>query len=145
MCSLIKKDTFTDLKTEPNTAKKHRRHNFVLAAMVLVLLTSCSIKNGLKFLSGFQVNTEQGLGKKASLFSENGLEKCYQSVATTSTKISQEISSNANDLLPAVLLTVTFLFLSGYTVRREQLHPLYGNTKISGTLPIFLQYRKLII
>ena len=125
-------------------SKNHRRHNIVLAAMVLVLLTSCSIKNGLKFLSGFQVNTEQSLGKKASLFSENGLEKCYQSVATISTKISQEISSNANDL-PAVIFTVTFLFLFGYTLSKEQLHPLYGNSKISGTLPIFLQYRKLII
>lgn len=118
------------------------RYNFVLAAMALVLLTSCSIKNSLKNFSGNQVNTEQGLGKKAGLFS--GLENCYDNV-TTSTKISKEISSHANKLLPAVLLTVTFLFLSGYTVRREQLHPLYGNSKISGTLPIFLQYRKLII
>lgn len=119
------------------------RYNFVSVLMILVLLTSCSIKNGLKNFAGTQVNTEQILGKKASLFS--GLEECYDNVVTTSTKISEEISSNANDLLPAVLLTATFLFLSGYTVRREQLHPLYGNSKISGTLPIFLQYRKLII
>ena len=119
------------------------RYNFVSIFMILVLLTTCSIKNGLKNFTGNQFNTEQVLGKKASLFS--GLEKCYDNVVTTSTKISEEISSNANNLLPAVLLTVTLLFLSGFTVRREQLHPLYGNTKISGTLPIFLQYRKLII
>ena len=131
-------------KTIPNISKNQLRDIFVFAAMLLVLLTSCPIKNGLLSLAGIPVNTEQGLAKKTNLISGYGVEKCFYS-ETADTIISQEISINANDLLPALLLAATFLFLLGYIFCKEQSHPLYGNLKITGTLPIFLQYRKLIL
>ncbi|MDP2041143.1 MULTISPECIES: hypothetical protein [Algoriphagus] len=131
-------------KAAKNISKNKLRDFFVFAAMLLVLLTSCPIKNGLLSLADIPVNTEQGSAKKTNLISGYGVEKCFYS-ETADTIISQEISISANDLLPALLLTATFLFLLGYIFCKEQSHPLYGNLKIYGTLPIFLQYRKLIL
>jgi len=112
--------------------------------MLCVLLSSCPIKSGIKSLVGIPTNTEQGVPKKSSLFSAgNGTEKCVSE--TSDTKISQTVSSSTQDVLPAVLLTAAFVFLLGYTLCKQQPHPLYGSLKIPGTLPIFLQYRKLII
>lgn len=120
------------------------RDFFVYAAMFLVLFTSCPIKNGLLSLADIPINTEQGSAKKSALFSGYGVEKCFYS-ETSETIVSQEISINANDLLPVLLLAATFLFLLGYISYNQPSHPLYGNLKITGTLPIFLQYRKLIL
>ena len=131
-------------KAKPNNSKNHLRDIFVFAAVLLVVFTSCPIKNGLLSLADIPVKTEQGLAKKSTLFSGNGLENCAYS-ETPDTLISQEISFNSSDLLPVLLLTATFLFLLSFTLCTEQLHPLYGNLKIYGTLPIFLQYRKLIL
>jgi hypothetical protein len=112
--------------------------------MVFVLLSPCHVKNGIKSLAGIPSRTEQDLAKKSNLFfASNGTEKCVSE--TSDTKISQTVSSNTHDLLPAVLLTTAFVFLPGYTLCKQQPHPLYGSLKIPGTLPIFLQYRKLII
>jgi hypothetical protein len=130
--------------TIPNISKNKLRDFFVFAAMLLVLLTSCPIKNGLLSLADIPINTEQGSSKKSTLFSGYGVEKCFYS-ETSDTIISQEISINTNDLLPALLLAAAFLFLLGYISYNQPSHPLYGNLKITGTLPIFLQYRKLIL
>lgn len=131
-------------KTIPNISKNKLRDIFVFAAMLLVLLTSCPIKNGLLSFAGIPLNTEQGSAKKNRLISEYGVEKCFYS-ETADPIISQEISISANDLFPVLQLAATFLFLLGYIFCKEQSHPLYGNLKIYGTLPIFLQYRKLIL
>lgn len=131
-------------KDKPNISKNHLRNIFVFTAMLLVVFTSCSIKNGLLSLADIPVNTEQGLAKKSNIFIVDGLEKCCYS-DTSDPIISQEVSISASDFLPILLLTATFLFLLSFTLGKEQSHPLYGNLKISGSLPIFLQYRKLIL
>lgn len=130
-------------RTVPYNSRTYQRYLFVFAAMVFVLFSSCPIKSSIKSLAGIPANTEQGLAKKSNPFSGNGAEKCIGE--NSDTKIAQTVSLNTNDLLPAVLLTAAFVFLLGYTLSKEQPHLLYGNLKISSTLPIFLQYRKLVI
>ncbi|WPQ63077.1 hypothetical protein SIO70_32435 [Chitinophaga sancti] len=121
--------------------RTYQRYFFVFATMVLVLLSSCPIKSVIKNLAGIPTNKEQGLTKKSNPFFGNGAEKCISE--TLDTTISQTGSFNTNDWLPA-LLTTAFVFLPGYTLCNE-LPQFYGSLKIPGTLPIFLQYRKLII
>lgn len=127
--------------TLSNTKKYTQRCLFVCIVVVLVLLTSCPVKSSIKSLAGIPANTEQGLVKKNDVV---GSERCVVA-ETADTKISPTTSFQTNDWLPIAILSVTFLFLLGYTRCNEQSHPLYGSLKIPGTLPIFLQYQKLII
>ncbi|WP_188506856.1 hypothetical protein [Parapedobacter pyrenivorans] len=127
--------------TLSNTKEYSQRCLFVCIVVVLVLLTSCPVKSSIKSLAGIPANTEQGLVKKNDVV---GSERCVVG-ETADTKISPTTSFQTNDWLPIAILVVTFLFLPGYTWRNEQSHPLYGSLKIPGTLPIFLQYQKLII
>ncbi len=131
-------------RTLTNSSKKFMRCVFVFAAMVFILLSSCPVKSSIKTLIGFPVKTEQGAAKGNHTFFGNNIERCVNS-ETTETSVSQIVSVNANNLLPAILFTAAFLFLIGYTLCKEQSHLRYGSTKISGALPIFLRYRKLII
>lgn len=128
----------------PNITKKHLRQLVVFAAAVLIVLMSCAVKSSIKSLVGIPVNTEKGVAKSNQHFFGSASETCVIG-ETTDTTIFQTTSLNANDLLPAVILTVTFLFLLGFRPFKKQSHPLYGNLKIPGTLPLFLLYRKLIV
>lgn len=131
-------------RTLLNIQKKYRRNLFVFVAMFFVLIASCSVKSSIKSLVGIPLNSQLGVTKTSHSFFGTGSEKCVNG-ETTDTEISQSTSSQTNSLLPAVLLTATFLFPLGYTFCKEHSHPLYRTLKIPGTLPIFLQYRKLII
>ncbi|HLU90827.1 MAG TPA: hypothetical protein VKZ51_13395 [Cyclobacteriaceae bacterium] len=131
-------------RTFPNITKKHFRQLAAFAAAMLIVLMSCSVKSSIKSLVGIPVNTEQGVGKKHHGFFGSASETCVLG-ETADIKFSQAASYSANDLLPAVLLTATFLFLFENTVDKGQSHPLYGSLKIPGSLPLFLLYRKLIV
>lgn len=121
---------------------KSRQYFLVFAAMALVLFTFCPIKSSIKGLIGLPAKTEQGLPKNSSLFFGNDAGRCISSEGTE-TRISQSIPVNADNLLPVVLLATAFLFSSIRS--KEAPHPLYGSVRIPRALPIFLQYRKLLI
>jgi len=128
-----------------NISINYQRCLFVCATILLVLLTSCPVKSGIKTLAGIPVHTEQSTAKGTDSFVGNNAEKC-SSIEVNLSQISQTISTHSGDLLPAALLTAVFLFLFGFDILNTQhSHPLYSNLKIPGTLPIFLQYQRLII
>ena len=112
--------------------------------MVFVLLLACPVKSGIRSFAGLPAKTEQGVNKGGRILFENNPEQCANS-ETAETVISQTVAVDTNNLLPAVLFTAIFLFLPGVARSKEQARPLYGNVKITGALPIFLQHRKLII
>lgn len=125
-------------------SKKYGQNTLVFVFMFFTLLLSCQVKSSIKSLAGIPVNTEQSVPKGAIRVLVNGAETCVND-KTADTEISRTTATNLNDLLPVVLLAVAFLSLIGSTLGREQLHPRYGNLKIPGTLPLFLQHRKLLI
>uniref|UniRef100_F4C762 Lipoprotein n=1 Tax=Sphingobacterium sp. (strain 21) TaxID=743722 RepID=F4C762_SPHS2 len=133
-------------KTIPNIVNNFQRYLFVFATAFLVLFSSCAVKASVKTLAGIPTKTERGVPKGNQNFSTNTLEKCAQFDASD-TQIVQKVSFNANDLLPAVIFTAAFFFLFGLRpVSKESKHPLYsGSGKIRSSIPIFLEYRKLII
>lgn len=132
--------------TIPNILANCKRYFLVFAAMLLVLLTSCAVKTSIKNLAGIPTKTERGVTKGSHNFSSNTSEKCAQ-FDVSDTQIVQKSSFNANNLLPAVIFTAAFLFLLGFRpVSKENKHPLYsGSGKIRSSIPLFLEYRKLII
>lgn len=119
---------------------------FVVATMLLVLLSSCAVKTSIKTLIGASPSTEQNLPKGNQNISSAMLEKCAQ-VDVWETQTTQKFSFHASDLLPAVLFTAAFLFLFSFRpVSNQRKHPRYsGSGKIRSAVPIFLEYRKLII
>ena len=130
----------------PNITANVKRYFFVFATMLLVLLSSCSVKNSIKTLAGIPANTEQSLPKGNQNLSVNASDKCAQ-FEIADTQIVQKIFSNTNDLLPVVLFTAALFFLFGFRpVNKEHNHPLYrGSAKIRNSIPLFLEYRKLLI
>lgn len=133
-------------KTISNILVNCKRYFFVFAALLFVILTSCTLKSSIKALAGIPTNTEQSLPKGHHNFSANVFEKCAQ-FDVSDTQIVQKISFNTNDLLPAVIFTAIFLFLLGSRhLIKENKHPLYnGSGKIRNSIPLFLEYQKLII
>lgn len=129
-----------------NITNTFQRYLFVCATVFLVLFSSCAVKASVKTLAGIPTKTERSVPKASHNFSTNTLEKCAQFDASD-TQIVQKVSFNANDLLPAVIFTAAFLFLFGLRpVSKENKHPLYdGSGKIRSSIPLFLEYRKLII
>lgn len=130
----------------PNILANCKRYFLVFAAMLLVLLTSCAVKTSIKSLAGIPTKTELGVLKGNHNFSSNTFEKCSQ-LNIEDLKIAKKVSFSANDLLPAVIFTTAFLFLFGfYPISKENKHPIYsGSEKIRSSIPLFLEYRKLII
>jgi len=112
--------------------------------MLLVLLTSCVVKTSIKNFAGIPTKTERGVPKGSHSFSTNSVEKCTQ-FNVSSTLIVQKPSFNAKGLFPAIIFTTAFLF--GFrTLSKANKHPLYsGSGKIPSAVPIFLEYRKIII
>lgn len=133
-------------RTVPNISANYKRYFFVFATLLLVLLTSCPIKSSIKIFAGLPTKTESGFPKATHNFSTNTLEKCTQ-LNVEDAQIIQKNSFKANDLLPVLFFTASFLFLIGFRpVSKENKHPLYNSSgKIRSSIPIFLEYRKLII
>lgn len=111
--------------------------------MVFILLTSCPVKRSIRSLVDLPVHTEQGIAKGNYGLPGNGVEKCI-SGETDETEILSTTSLTGNHLLPPTTLTAVFGFpIAG--MQGEQVYPLNENIQITGTLPIFLRHRKLII
>ena len=124
--------------------KNSKQYFFVLATVFLVLLSSCAVKGGIKSLILFPDSIQNTTTKMVQFMLTSGVEKC-QVIENAITSSTQELLANHSNFLPLVALSVVLLILSGGTLYQIPTHPRYGTVKISGSLPIFLQYQKLII
>lgn len=151
MFSIIKKANFSQLmkKSMLNITNNVQRYLFVFATVLLVLFSSCIVRASVKTLVGIPTKTEKGIPTANRSFSASSVEKCstIETADTLTVQTVQKSSSNANDLLPVVLFTATFFFLFSFrSLTKESKHPIYSSSsKIRSSIPIFLEYRKLII
>lgn len=129
-----------------NITANVKRYFFVFATMLLVLSSSCAVKTSIKNLVGVPAKTQQSIPKDNQNLSVNTGDKCAE-FEIADTQIVQNISLNTNDLLPVVLFTAALFFLFSFSsVAKEHNHPLYsGSAKIRNSIPLFLEYRKLLI
>lgn len=125
-----------------NKVKGYQQYFFVLALVLFALLSSCPIKAGIKSLASEPIKSEQRTSGQSGALSSH-FDKCADSERTVMVTTSR--SSPIADLLPAVLLLGVALYFFCFTFRKEKVHPLYGNLKLAGSLPLFLEYQQLII
>ncbi len=134
-------------KTKSQILANYKRYLFVLATIFLVTISSCPLKGGLKALAGMPVSTESSIPSKGNQKSiVNTIEKCAE-IEITDTLMAQNISIDVNSLLPFLLCTAAFFCLFAFrSTGKAYAHPLYnGSKKIRNSIPLFLEYRKLII
>lgn len=133
-------------RTILNISANFKRYFLVLTAILFVLLSSCAIKSSIKDLTGISANTEQGVPQNNRNLFTNSFEKC-PSFDISDSQIVQNTSSHSDDLLPLISFKTAFLFLFDFrSLNSEGIHPLYNSSrKIQSSIPIFLEYRKLII
>lgn len=133
-------------KITPNISMNYRRLLFVFASALLVLLTSCPIKSNLKTLIDIPSNSDVGLFQGSKVSSLTPSEVCAQ-IGDIDIHSSQKTSLDINDILPALFATITLLFLFNFGgLSRSTRHPLYTSSgKIRHSIPLFLEYRKLLI
>lgn len=132
------------VRTLPNCIKNNQQKFFASLVLFFVLIGSCPIKTSIRNLIGIPVNTEQSTPKSMHALQVTSTEKCADG-EINKVKILQTNSSSTGGLLPVAFFMFTFIYALGFPLAREQSHPQYGNLKIPGTLPVFLQYRRLII
>ncbi|MGN6541447.1 MAG: hypothetical protein ACTHKY_11630 [Ginsengibacter sp.] len=132
-------------KSRPNKIKSTASHLFAIAAILLVMLSSCPIKFSIKSFAGVPAKAEQASNKKINLFSANSNEVC-NGFATDETAILQaDLSSMTKGLLSATFFTAIIAFFFAITLSKGKAHLRFANAKIQPTFPIYLQYRKLLI
>lgn len=126
-------------------SKSLQRHIVMFASIFLVLLSSCAIKSSIKNLVS-ENSSQTGEHKTAhkSNFSITKTSSCSIINATEKLSLSKTISLEKSKVLP-VFLSFAFAFFLGIVIPKNQEHSYYNTTKISGAIPIFLRYEKLII
>lgn len=137
-------------RTFLNNFRTYQQYLLGFAVVLFVLITSCPVKAGIKQLIGEPIKSEQSfpnassalLSYQASSIPDN-VDRCAES--ELSTLFVKSGTPQVIGLLPLILSATIVLFFFYAPHHTGEQHPFYRNLKISGTLPIFLQYRKLII
>ncbi|MHC5352763.1 hypothetical protein ACYSNX_00990 [Myroides sp. LJL115] len=128
-----------------------KRYQWVYAAVFLVLISSCSIKGGIKNLlhtTSVETSLASGVnsGKSGYTFGNISMENCskYQELDA---KIVKSQQLDLQDFLPVLLFSAAlFGMLFLFYIAKEQNHPKYSDTRKRGyRIPLFLQYQKIII
>ncbi|TXF78821.1 hypothetical protein [Chryseobacterium sp.] len=115
---------------------------FGVVFMLCILISSCAVKFGIKNI--LNLETTSRTHSPAAKFTGNG------SGSQCSFCKEHEIITKSETTLSATALrdlaAFTFIILGGaFMLLKIQKHPVYDSTKIGHAIPIFLQYRKLII
>lgn len=147
MFQRLNKSKFASLmnRKAKNMSTPFWRNFFAITCILLICLTSCAVKGSIKSMVGIPVKAEQNTAKSSHTFLDNGSVQC-QTLQNADIEIIKSLSANELQILPFVLFSAISLFMLVLaTNNKAQAHPSYNNVKIPGNLPIFLQYRKLII
>ena len=128
-----------------NKIKSTASHLFAIAAILLVLLSSCPIKFSIKSFAGIPAKAEQSSTKKINLFSGNSEVVCSGFAADETAIIQADLSSMAKDLASVTFFTAIIAFFFAVTLRKGKADLRFANAKIQTALPIYLQYRKFLI
>ncbi|MEZ7498544.1 hypothetical protein QO200_07305 [Flavobacterium sp. Arc3] len=131
-------------RTLQNSANLILRHLFTIVAILVVLFSSCSIKNEIKEIIGIPIAMEKGTNQRANLFSSTISNLCDHSLATDLLQ-SAKITLLTVNLAAIATLSSIVLLLFSVSEKEKRKHPFYNSLKISDSFPIFLLYRKLII
>ena len=119
------------------------RNLLTMAAVILLFLSSCPIKTGIKSLIGLPQKVEQVASAKGSFIGTN-YESCSSSIMTDAITL-EKTGLQSQNMLPVAILTAFILFIFYSFRTKDEIDPRCLRIKIIAPLPIFLRDRKLII
>jgi len=115
-----------------------------IIAVFCIVLSSCAVKASIKSHLGVQHTAQKtALNKQGSTFIASGIDYCYDTEVKALNLQQPDIKFGTISI--ALLACFVFAFFAFSFLTKQNKHPLYNSGQISGSLPIFLQYRKLII
>ena len=121
---------------------------FAVVSVCCIVLSSCTVKSGLKDLLGLRHTTAQHVPAERSgkVLTGSFTANCTYQAATGYSVIQQE-QSGLSLYTAALLLSCTLLYFlfAGRVPGSFTAHPGYGGNRIAGATPIFIRHRKLII
>lgn len=119
-----------------------KRYLLVISAVLLVVLSSCIVKSSLKTYSGIPINKEWNLPKSTHQSAQLLKDSCNQVMGTVYSGIVTEYK-----FISILFFAISFFsFLVYHFSRNRNKHPLYSSSsKIRNNIPLFLEYRKLVI
>lgn len=125
---------------------QHRIMRTVLGIVFVfcILISSCAVKFGIKNLLNVQTHSKNNSSVPKDRFT------AVTSVSTCNFCKEKEIitQSDTQFYLSEFQELAAFVFIAfavALLLLKTPKHPVYGSSKIGNNLPIFLQYRKLII
>lgn len=132
---------FKKLNTN-NTMKSIFGMFFVLC----ILISSCSVKYGIKNLLNIETSTKTHSLVPKEKFTSSSTSSVSQCKFCKENEITakSDPSFSVSDLQELAIFTL-ILFAGAFLFVNIQKHPAYNSSKIGNAIPIFLQYRKLII
>lgn len=123
------------------------RSVMAIVAIFCIVLSSCAVKASIKSQLDFQQTTGQknlSSNKGNSFISSSALD-CLDAFEAKAIHIMKPEGKFAGGSV-AILAYCAFTLLFGFHfLKNRSSHPLYNGGQTVGSLPIFLQYRKLII
>lgn len=113
--------------------------------IVCILISSCAVKYGIKNLFHLQPSAKSHTSVPKEKFTRNTTTSatcnfCKEKEITA--KSDTQVSVSDFQELAAFAI---ILFAGAFLVLKIRKHPFYGTSKVGNTVPIFIQYRKLII
>lgn len=116
-----------------------------IIAIFCIILSSCAVKASIKSHLGVQHTAAQKttLNKQGNTFVSSGTDCCYDTEVKALNFHQSDVKFGGFSI--AVLACFAFTFFAFSFLTKQKRHPLYNSGQITGSLPIFLQYRKLII
>jgi hypothetical protein len=117
-----------------------------IIAIFCIVMSSCAVKASIKSHLGVQHTATQktGLNKQGNTFiSSSAIDCCYVTEVKALNILQPDVKLGGTSI--ALLACFVFTFFGFSFLTKQKRHPLYNSDQITGALPIFLQYRKLII
>lgn len=128
----------------PNRKKSFWRQLFSIAAVLVVVFSTCSVKNEIKETLGLPIAIEQNGSQRITLFSNTVSDLCAQSFSADASQSPSITTLTSHFVAIATLAAIVILLFSVSEIEKRK-HPRYNSLKINNSFPIFLLYRKLII
>lgn len=112
--------------------------------ILCILISSCAVKFGIKNILNIQTSSKNHTSFPKEKFTNGSSASQCNFCKEKEIILKGDTQFSVSDLQE--LVAFTFIILGGaFLLLKSQKHPVYDSSKIGNTVPIFLQYRKLII
>ncbi len=113
--------------------------------IICILISSCAVKYGIKNLFNVQPSAKSQTFVPKEKFTTNTTTSatcnfCKEKEITAKSDIQVSVSDFQELAAFAIIL-----FAGAFLILKFRKHPFYGTSKVGNAVPIFIQYRKLII